>query len=691
MVALRRFFHAEKSSPASSDDQDAQAGSPGGDDHHASPNIKPSQRMAAENNCQKPEEQGDVTRGRMQSRPLSARSQAPPSRASNRPPERNPRHVDLLDALFSSHRYHIQSASTLSPITPYNEDIAERNMVPFLRGLALKQKAYSRPVSALYQEEVADRNISNSRNNTRSLSRSASARSRATPPRTRQLGSQRYEEDRPLSRAKGTIMPRSYSPESLASVPRSRTDERAGSSREAASQRSNLRSQRSAPDLLSERLSAPQEEASSGSNGYLGVPPAYKQGNNWSNTPLPDSPTLPLSMRHDSSMNEDQSVRNAPSTRSAKKNVRDLSINTKLAARKSPTTKLAHRAIQPPTPSATDAKQAPSIAEVMNSPLPVATPTSVSPLPPFNEKVTEIMDMFKEAFASTQVVTPHPTFETLQDAIVREINSHEAFQRLSFPTEPSLTPSPSQESFDRALHVPLCPSLGLERSLSAKEGQFSKFIGKSSFKKHKRSPDQRESISTSVPLTAFRASGTTSRRRHTDAPLPSIGFLGTGETKQQHIEKPGEQMTYMDLLLKSENSDNISIKQQPYDNPNHSVSTKTNSSHGELEDIGRAPSVLHMCAQASQSRDQTSHSQMSYSEDDSDDEIIQLPSVGEMPQVYLQTVDQNNVTFMTRKKMTPRNTYTLWPRKPTANANTGSTIPSDRVPSRTSSRNGKQF
>ncbi|PYI06778.1 hypothetical protein BO78DRAFT_111134 [Aspergillus sclerotiicarbonarius CBS 121057] len=688
MVALKRFFHAEKSSPANSDDQDARTGSPGGDDHHVSPNMKPSRRMAAESHSQKAEEQGEATRGRMQSRPLSARSQAPPSRASNRPPERNTRHVDLLDALFSSHRYHIQSASTLSPITPYNEDIAERNMVPFLRGMALKQKAYSRPVSALYQEDVADRNISSSRSSRSSLSRSASARSRATPPCSRQLSSQRYEVDRPHSRAKGTKVPRSYSPEGLESGSRSQPDERSGTSRDEASKRSYLRSQRSAPDLLSERISAPQEEAASGSNGYLGVPPAHKQGDKWSNTPLPDSPTLPLSMRNDSSMNENQSVQDAPNTRGAKKNVRDLSINTKLAARGRPATKLAHRAIQPPTPSATDTKQAPSIAEVMNSPLPVGTPTSISPLPPFNEKVAEIMDMFKQAFASTQAVTPHPTFETLQDAIVREINSHEAFQRLSFPTEPSLTPSPSQESFDRTLHVTVCPGSGLERSLSAKEGQFSKLIGKSSFKKHKRSPDQRKSISTSVPLTAFRASGTTRRRRHTDAPLPSLGFLATGETKQQQIERPGEQMAYMDLLLQSEkDSENIPINPQLHGNLNHSVSTKINSPYGELEDIGRAPSVLHMRAQASQSRD----SQISYSEDDSDEEIIQLPSVGEMPQVCIQTVDQNNVTFLTRKKTAPRNTYTLWPRKSSANANARMTISSDRVPSRTSSRNGLQL
>lgn len=682
MVALKRFFHAEKSSPANFDGHDARAVSPGGDDHHVLPNVKTSRRMAAENQC-------EVTHNQMQSRPLSARSHAPPSRASTRPPVPASRHVDLLDALFSSHRYHIQSASTLSPITPYNEDIAERNMVPFLRGLALKNTYCSRPVSTLYQEEVADRNIS-SRSSSRSIPHSFSARSRATPPRSRQ-GSQRYVDnarDRPHSRAKGTLLERSISPESSVSVPQLRTEERPGSSREGAFQRSSLRSQRSAPDLLAEWNNAPEEEAVSRSNGYLGVPPAHKQGDKWSNTPLPDSPTLPLSMSSDG-MSETESPPDTQSTPPAsarhgnKKNIRDLSINTKIAARGSPSTKIAHRAIQPPTPSAVDPKQAPSIAEVMNSPLPVGTPTSISSLPQSNDKVIEIMDMFRQAFASTQEVTPHPTFESLQDAIIREINSHEAFQRISFPTEPSLTPSPSQESFDRAPHVPLCPGPGLERSLSAKEGQFSKLIRKSSFKKHKRSPEQRRSISTSVPVTAFRASQTTSRRRHTDAPLPSPGVLSNREAKQQNKESPEEQVTYMDLLQSERLSHN------PPSNPGRAVSMRTNSSHGNLMNMSGAPSVLRMRAQASPVR----ISQISYSEDDSDDEeIIQLPSVGGTLHVCIQGVDQNNVTYMARNT-TPRNAYRLmsWPRKSGPNAHSRTTISSERVPSRTSSRNGQQF
>ncbi|GLB07295.1 hypothetical protein AtubIFM57258_002624 [Aspergillus tubingensis] len=684
MVAFKRFFHAEKSSPANLDGQEARASSVGGDDHGL-PNMKTSRRMAAGAHDQTPAEQCEVTHTQLQSRPLSSRSHAPPSRASTRPPGKVTRHVDLLDALFSSHRYHIQSSSTLSPITPYNEDIAERNMAPFLRGLALKN-AYSHPVSSLYQEDVADRNIS-SRGSSRSIPRSTSSRSQATPPRSRQ-GSQRYVDntrDRPQSRGKNTRLARSTSPESSVSVPQLRTEERPGSSREGAFQRSSLRSQRSAPDLLAERNNTPREESVSSSNGYLGIPPAHKQGDKWSNTPLPDSPTLPLSIGSDStseteSFQDTQSTPPASPRQGSKKNIRDLSINTKLAARGSPTAKIAHRAIQPPTPSAVDPKQAPSIAEVMNSPLPVGTPTSIASMPPSNDKVIEIMDMFRQAFASTQEVTPHPTFESLQDAIVREINSHEAFQRISFPTEPSLTPSPSQESFDRAPHVPLCPAPGLERSLSSKEGQFSKLIRKSSFKKHKRTPEQRRSISTSVPVTTLRATQTTSRRRHTDAPLPSPGVLGNRETKQQKMESPQEEMTYMDLLQSF---------RQPPSNSGRAVSMRTNSSHGNLTNMSGAPSVLRMRAQASPVR----ISQISYSEDDSDDEeIIQLPSVGGTPHVCIQGVDQNNVTYMARNT-TPRNAYRLmnWPRKSSPNTYSKNALSSERIPSRTSSRNGQQF
>ncbi|PWY89001.1 hypothetical protein BO70DRAFT_158225 [Aspergillus heteromorphus CBS 117.55] len=695
MVALKRFFHADKASLAHPDDRDTR-GSLGSDgDSLALPNVKTPQQMTGENRLRKTEENFEVQHNPIPTRPLSSRSQAPPSRASKRSPEKNPRHVDLLDALFSSHRYHIQCASTLSPITPYNEDIAERNMVPFLRGMVFKQKVHSRPVSALYQEDVADRNIPGNKS---TLSRSASARTRTTPLRFQKLSSQRYEpkakaRDEPHVSAKGTILARSTSPDSLAGS-RLRADVRPGSSRDIAFQRSTLRSYTSAPDLLGEGNSA-VHEADSGSGAYLGVPPAHKQGDKWSSRPLPDSPTLPLTMRGDDGANENRSP--GPNIQSAststrqgtKKNVRDLSINTKLAARGRPAMKISHCAIQPPTPGATEGKQTPSIAEIMNSPLPVGTPTSTSPLPQSSQKVAEMMDLFRQAYASTHVISPHPTFETLQDAIVREINSHEAFQRISFPSEPSLTPSPAQESFDRTLHVPLHPVSGPDRVVSAKEGQFLKQIRKSSFKKHQRDSDQRKSISTSVPSTAILDSHTSSRRRHTDAPMPSLGLFNNGsEKKQQAIDNPEEPVTYMDLVLRSEKNSNPALKSAPQQNSSlvSSMSTKPNPSNNKYnnsETSSRAPSVLYMRAQASASRP-------SFSADDSDEEIIQLPSVG-MPQLCIQGVDQNNVTFVTRNT-SPRNAYRLmsWPRKSNANITLRNTISDEHVPSRSSSRNGPQ-
>ncbi|KAK1139750.1 hypothetical protein N8T08_011214 [Aspergillus melleus] len=351
----------------------------------------------------------------LQTQPLSPWSQVPPSRGSARPKERNPRHVDLLDALFSSHRYQIQSTTSLSPITPYNEDIAERNMTRFL------------------QEQPRKKNIQN-----------------------------------------------------------------------------------------------------------------------------------------------------------------------------------------------------PSIAEVMNSPLPAGTPTSISPLPQ-SKRIEEIMDMFRKAHSASQAVTPHPTFETLQDAIIREINSHEAFQRVPPPEQgPPFTPSPSQETFKQ----------GHNRTRSLKNGQFSKLARRGSVQKHARSKssETRKSISTSVPPKVF-------RRRHTDALPPSPGLFETSETGKESCQ---EQVTYMDLLLRSEK---------------HSPNPGSKSTISPPPILGRsktAPSVLHLRAQTSVS---SSEGRPSFSADDSDEEVIQLPSVG-IPCVQIQGVDENNVSYVTGPT-TPRTAYRLmnWPRK----------------------------
>ncbi|KAL4878882.1 hypothetical protein BJY04DRAFT_194798 [Aspergillus karnatakaensis] len=327
-----------------------------------------------------------------------------------------------------------------------------------------------------------------------------------------------------------------------------------------------------------------------------------------------------------------------PPRSGSKKNVLDLSINTELAARGRPK-KISHKAIQPPTPSSS--KLNPSIAEIMNSPLPVPTPTP-SPLPSSNHKVAEIMDMFRKAYASSQAISPHPTFETLQDAIIREINSHEAFSKVPVPEPgPPFTPSPSQGSFEKSSP----PKLSSSSSL--KDGQLSKLIRKSSQMKHRRDSEARKSISTLNPNTARRDSDPPSRRRHTDAPPPSPGFFNT--LIPQHPTAPTESVTYMDLLLQSANA------------PTVKRNRTTSVSAGSGPSTTSTPSVLCMRAQTTSS---SNDSPRSFAADTDDSDIIHLPSISSIPRVQIHGVDENNVTF-TAENTTPRNAQRLmnWPRR----------------------------
>ncbi|KAH8429576.1 uncharacterized protein LDX57_007244 [Aspergillus melleus] len=629
MVALRRLFQAERGLSMDHSERESRESSLPQNDTHSAKAASP---LGGQNHFQRIEKEFETMHDQLQTQPLSPWSQVPPSRGSMRPKERNPRHVDLLDALFSSHRYQIQSTTSLSPITPYNEDIAERNMTRFLQEQPRKKNMYARFLSALYQEDVAERNITKSRRRSRSLSRT-----RVGEPEGQDNGSSH-------SRSKIERNSREIT------SPRSMNDAHSASAKERVPSVSNsLKHQNSAPNLSAERASAPDGAARSSPDGYLGVPPAHKQGVTWSNTPLPDSPTIPVTMRHEN-MNENRPIHNRSSSSSrgsgssrpslyrsplisprlgSKKNIRDLSINTELAAHGRSNAKITHRAIQPPTPNTLE-RQNPSIAEVMNSPLPAGTPTSISPLPQ-SKRIEEIMDMFRKAHSASQAITPHPTFETLQDAIIREINSHEAFQRVPPPEQgPPFTPSPSQKTFKQ----------GHNRTRSLKDGQFSKLARRGSVQKHARSKssETRKSISTSVSPKVF-------RRRHTDAPPPSPGFFETSETGRESSE---EQMTYMDLLLRSE-------KHSP--NPG---SKSTISPPPMPERSKTAPSVLHLRAQTSVS---SSEGRSSFSADDSDEEVIQLPSVG-IPCVQIQGVDENNVSYVTGPT-TPQTAYRLmnWPRK----------------------------
>ncbi|RHZ67081.1 hypothetical protein CDV55_102297 [Aspergillus turcosus] len=669
MAILKRFFLAEKSSSADAAGSDEAQGPPtqAVNQLQRSRSLNTTRQLEADEHFQSIQKQFEELHDQMQARPLSPCSLAPPSRAPSRFTQRNPRHVDLLEALFSSHRYQMQIANTLSPTTPFNEDVAERNMVRFLQGQPRTPKVYSRIISALYQEDVADRNIASNRTNERPISRSTSSRSQ--PASTRASQSSGEVTQREVGRQS---LPRANGPK--ITVSRSRP----GSN--SSSQLLSLRAHRSAPNMMAECTNASEEQSASTAGGHLGIPPAHKQGDKWSNTPIPDSPTLPLPMAQGQktdplggkgvleltrSSTPTQGSGSSTSPRlNCKRNVRDLSINTELAARGKPTSKISHRAIQPPTPSNYDTKQNPSIAEVMNTPLPVLTPTSMFPLfpmPPTNQKVSEIMDMFKQAFSpSAGASSPHPTFETLQDAIVREINSHEAFRRVPVPEPgPLFTPSPSQDSFDRdEITVPR----GVTRSFSAKENQISKLIRRSSFKKHKKA-SERKSISTTVPVMVFsRGSESSRRRRHTDAPPPTPGFLdvkkdGTPAANDQ----PEEPVTYMDILLRAQKTPPNSRSGKSPETVRDSGRTQfagTLGSYSVSDRCHTSPSVYYMRAQTSSS---SSDGRTSFSADDSDEEIIQLPSIV-TSRAQIQAVDENNVTY-TMGNTSPKTAYRLmnWP------------------------------
>ncbi|GAB1201590.1 hypothetical protein APSETT445_000168 [Aspergillus pseudonomiae] len=703
MVALKRFFQTEKSSSINSKDgATRESNTPEND---LSSSARNSQYLEPDYPFQRIEKQFEVLHDQLQARPLSPRSQAPPSRASSRSTTRDPRHVDLLEALFSSHRYHIQTAQTLSPISPYNEDIAERNMTRFLQGQSGKPTMYSRILSALYQEDVADRNIARSRRGGRPSSRNTASRSRGN---SFQRSSQSHQDEarcRPRSKA-GSSLARSVSQEARRSTTPPQADQPTTSRQDVSSATESLvRQQRSVPNLSAKPTNGPQREDASRSGGFLGVPPPYKQGDTWSSTPLPDSPTLPPMVTGDTETSESHPMPDPPPSRSSrsrsssvtsgshnpsnanklkpKKNVRDLSIDTELAARGKPSAKITHRAIQPPTPGSLGMKQNPSIAEVMNSPLPAGSPISPSPGVQSDQKIAEIMDMFRQAYTSSPAISPHPTYETLQDAIIREINSHEAFQRVPPPESgPPFTPS-SQQTYPE-IDAPKTEAPSTNRTMSLREGQISKLIRRGSFRKHRRGSDARRSISTSVPSKVFwKSSEPTSRRRHTDAPPPSPGFFNTLEQNQA----PKEPVTYIDLLSKTRKSPaNATSGRTPdmtrnFSNPQPPPTVS-------LESANPTPSVFHMRAQASMS---SINSRISFSAEDSDEEVIELPSVG-IPQLQIHGVDENNVTYIA-ENTSPRNAFRLmsWPQRSGRSVSLRGnwfTNENNNSPSRSSSRGG---
>ncbi|OQD76314.1 hypothetical protein PENDEC_c004G02751 [Penicillium decumbens] len=629
------------------------------------PGLRVSQSINAGHHFEQLEEQFEELHHHLAktARPQSTQSQLSPfvSEQFAVPTVQNSRHIDLLDAVSATEKYRQgDDRPVVTPSNrPYNEDVAERNMTRFLRIQYQSGLATSRILSALYQEDVADRNIAKYGGQCRS---SSSLSCRSSPPAvgtvsrngSRRRGPGKRFPVKPNRTSDGDSRARSVTPDAMYTA----------SSR--LSQLSDLiRQQRSAPDSSPEESAAAQEDAGEGAQAdapsatqRLGVPPAYKQGKRWSNTPLPDSPTLPTPIGDsgDNSNTTGSSRSPTPTGKcpattprsssltprslspasalasTSRKNVRDLSINTQLAA--SGRSNIAHRAIQPPTPSSNNMKRTPSIAEVMNSPLPTSSPVPQSPTPPSPRfKLSEIIDMFNNAYQSTQAISPHPTYETLQDAIVREINSHEAFRDVPVPTTGPLFTPESDQDFD-----PTVKDEGLSRSASARS--ISKLMRKGSFKKHRRGAESRRGITTSI-------SRRVGQRRHSDAPPPSSGFLAD-IAKQQEATLPttDKDLTYMDVLIRAGNkpstshSKNTASRKRGYSVSTANLSTIARSNPNMPNTFG----TVH-CMQAhstSSSRDSNS-----YEPEDSDDEILHLPSVDvSPPRVQIEGVDENNVHYV---------------------------------------------
>lgn len=577
--------------------------------------------------------------------PTSPQTQSRPTTHLTAPKAQTGRYIDLMDALTSSDRPHTTTPTSLSPpVSPFNEDVAERNMTRFLRIQYQKGYSNSRILSALYQEDVADRNIAKYSAPDRTMSGLSCRSSPPAPGRVRLPDGQKR-----ISKKREPGKPAWTSAENLRTNPSK--DDGAGTAtlRPQPDLKTALRPQRSAPSLGVDEGFVAQEEAPPSPVQRLGVPPAYKSGKRWSNTPLPDSPTIPTmgdnsgaaeapsvpspfsSVSRKSSLTKQSHSPQPSSPSSSKRNARGLSINTQLAA--NGRSKIVHRAIQPPTPSSSNMKRTPSIAEVMNSPLPVSSSAS-SPKPSARMKPSELVDLFTKAYMSSQ--SSNPTYESLHDAIVREVNSHEAFKRVPVPVPgPPFTPAADKTGTVSE------QATGLNRSSSTKSR-----LNKS-FMKHKRTPEARRSISTSVGYDRLkRKVGSPARRRHTDAPLPSPGFLVDVPSKRPEVAPlpTGEPITYMDVLRAS--TENLPASNAVCAAPNVSRKRGRSDSASNLAiprpapEISLPPKTVY-CMQA-----HSTPASMG-SLDDDDDDIIHLPSLGmPPPRVQIEGVDENNIRYV---------------------------------------------
>ncbi|EEP75540.1 predicted protein [Uncinocarpus reesii 1704] len=390
-------------------------------------------------------------------------------------PLRTKHHIDVLEAIFPPQNY---PSTPVSPLTLYNEDIAERNITtPPIQ----VQDPYARVISAIYQEDVADRNIIR---NGGSLACDASRyhlRVQKTRPQVRET-------------KEGRTRTRSQSP---ASNRKSFVDNGGGNLRTSTSEHGLRKYSSAAIENEASKFDKTKitTESSNGSRPATGT--THANSTSALNTKMNDAYDKLASAgsggrRAPKSSRLKSGPRAAgekvpqpqcnlllfpkPCTFSTRKNVRDLSINMELAAPRKMFVKVGTRSVETSSPKS---QRNPSIAEVVNGPASIPNPAT--------HKLNEIINLLKQA-CSPRLTEPSTATETLQDAIVREINSHDAFHRInsdgSFDACAEISPVLIVEHSQEQVPRHKAPSTNFSR-----KGKYeTRYFQKTSSKETERSP-----------------------------------------------------------------------------------------------------------------------------------------------------------------------------------------------------------
>ncbi|KKA25657.1 hypothetical protein T310_0297 [Rasamsonia emersonii CBS 393.64] len=567
MVGLKKFFNTSprsgRNDPRGPAAQDLNSSSGSSDVSYAasaasstpgarspfSPDLKHAARLDANHHFLGIERQFERLHEQFRSRPLSSISQLRYN-STDAWTTRAPRHVDVIEALFSSHRYRMPSKS-LSPTTPYNEDVADRNLQsPPHR--TPERNAYSRIVSQIYQEDVADRNIAKSISNASLRSSQSSQKAWKSQPVTGHVpGSESMRRGQRNRELHGT--PRTSSSfENLHHTSQSPEDN--VGTRSLSRTETTLRPQVSAPNLSGDRgfrrslvTSASGGSDNSAGNESTDRPEMVHVSPSPGDEQAAKEDAKRTQTRDSARLSPDDTGRDASrpdsSRPASRRKARDLSINVELASSQKPAIKIEHCEAQPQISDHPSIAQNASIAEIVNSPLPAASPSPLTPPPQQSPSynVEEIMNMFKQAYISTQATSPNPTFETLQDAIIREINSHDAFRRVPVPDQgPPFTPPASQEGFEEEILQPPPGPSRSARNSAERESQFSKLIRKApSIRRRGKSLSSTNNNPKSQDKTPKRENQSSrAKRRHTYAQPPSADWIRTFQSNDPQTTGP---------------------------------------------------------------------------------------------------------------------------------------------------------